>query len=70
MCGRDQIWRKCTGTDPYAFSEWEMPVPAEVNWRDPRLRISVLPMESLLWRIEYVVGIEGEAYCSSWPETT
>jgi hypothetical protein len=41
-CGRDQIWRKCTGTDPYAFSEWDMPVPAEVSWREPHLRISTL----------------------------
>ena len=48
MEGTDQIWRKCTGSAPYVFSEWVIPVPAEVSWTSPRLRISVLPMESLL----------------------
>lgn len=52
-----------------------MPVPAEVNWREPRLRISTLPMESLLFMGE-VSGEFGcrregkKAYCSSSPETT
>lgn len=43
-----QIWRKCTCLSPLACSLWRMPVPAEVICKSPRLRTSVLPMESLL----------------------